>query len=785
MYKSSTEELQKDGEREAKRAVRLDNLAATLCKLRDEAIKGRAASGIEAEWLEDEEYYQGIDDHNRSERKIKPTSADGRVTIVRPTLRASTRSTVFVNITRPYVDSSSARVADMLLPSDDRNWDIRPTPVPTLLRKLDDHRPVMGANGMQMMQPEVDEQGQPVMAPRMMGNQPMMDQSGQPMMAPVMRPLRQSDLAKKEQDEAAEACESAKRRIDDWLTQCMYHAEARLVIEDSARIGVGILGGPFPKNYRRRAITRALEGIGLVIQNEILPHSRKVDPWNFYPDPSCGEDIQNGKYVFERDDINGRQLEELKNNPHYLADAIDRVIEEGPINRITGEGTRPKGQRPNDAEQYVIWYFHGYLCYEDLEAAGDFKKDPEESGEEEQEEREEEDRSKEHFPAICVMVNDTLIKALRAPLDSGEFPYDVMIWQRRAGHWAGIGVGRQMRTEQDGVNAATRNMMDNAGLAGGPIMIIDRSKIEPADGDWTIRPRKTFLTKEGETIDDIRKAITWIIIPSLQEELTALIQFWLQRAEDVTGLPMLMQGQLGRAPDTVGGMQMLNNNASSALRRIARLFDDRITERHIGRYYEYLLLHGPDDSEKGDFTIDARGSSALVERDAQTQYLLQMMGASLNPAYELDPAKVAREVLKSLRFDIKALEMDEEKLQQIQQGQPDPRVIQAQMQAEGKQMELQAKAADAEAQRAFTAQQADLDRALSQWEKSVDAQIEAARLNSDESMNLEELKVMLARDAMKLRAQLKTAFAKQPAPQMANPAMEPAGRAQPGKAFQQ
>jgi hypothetical protein len=71
--------------------------------------------------------------------------------------------------------------------------------------------------------------------------------------------------------------------------------------------------------------------------------------------------------------------------------------------------------------------------------------------------------------------------------------------------------------------------------------------------------------------------------------------------EDSTGLPMLLQGQLGKAPDTVGGMTMLNNNASAVLRRLARTFDDCVTEPHIRRYYAWLLQYGEDD-EKGDFS---------------------------------------------------------------------------------------------------------------------------------------------------------------------------------------
>jgi hypothetical protein len=44
-------------------------------------------------------------------------------------------------------------------------------------------------------------------------------------------------------------------------------------------------------------------------------------------------------------------------------------------------------------------------------------------------------------------------------------------------------------------------------------------------------------------------------------------------------------------------------------------FDDHVTEPESRRYYEWLILD-PDvpDDEKGDWTIDAHGSNALVEQ---------------------------------------------------------------------------------------------------------------------------------------------------------------------------
>lgn len=809
--------------------ARFSALSGHLKGLRDDAIKSRAASGIEQEWLEDEEYFQGIDDANRAERKIKPTSPDGRVTIESKGQKASTRSTVFVNITRPYVNAASAKVADMLLPTDDSNYGMRPTPMPDLIKKAkDEATAATDANGQPILKPVMGEDGSQLMQPHVVNGQPMTDEAGQPILQPAMTQATVADVAKQEMQQAKESCEKANVQIDDWLTQCGYHGEVRQVIEDSARIGTGVLKGPFPEHFRRRAVVRALEGIGIVIKDEIAPKSRCISVWNLYPDGSCGESIHNGKFLFERDDINARQLQDLGKVPGYLKEEIEKVLEEGPKSAFTGVTKRMRGDRPSDKETYEVWYFHGFLSRRDLMDAGyEFgDDDPEEEIEPWQEgaedlqalygddaqdigaedevekteadailpaaEKEEIDEN-EQFPAIVVMVNDRVIKATLSPLDSGEFPYDVMVWQRRAGHWTGVGVSRQMRTEQDGVNAATRNLMDNAGLAGGPMLVIDRSKLVPADGSWELRPRKVFYTNDNFEGGNVRDAITWIITPSMQQELQAIIQFWMQRAEDATGLPMLLQGQIGRAPDTVGGMTMLNNNASSVLRRIARIFDDLITEPHIGRYYEWLLVHGDDDSMKGDFTIDARGSSALIERDAHAQMIPQLVQASVNHAFGLDPELVMAEMLKSQRFDAEKLKLSDEKKQQMQQAAQaqgpaqDPRLQIAQMNAEArsaeKQAELQAKAEMEQAKRDFEAQQSDMDRALEQYLKDVDVQIAMAEQRGDMDMNNNELKVALARDSAKLKTQIELARQTR-APQVATPAFEPAGRAPDGQAFQ-
>lgn len=751
----------------AQRMAIVEAFADIVKGKRSEAIEARRGSGIEEQWQEDEDQYAGIDAVNRGNSKQQKgrTTTDSTREIVKD---MSGRSTVFLKITRPYVDAASARVADMLLPTDDRNFAIKPEPRPELTKLIKQSQETMAALPVPA-QPPAPVGGLRGMMGKMFG-------AGQPAPAamPGAMPQEPSEV-EKAADKLAKAKASAERaqeEIDDWLVQCRYHAEVRKVIEGAAKVGAGILKGPQPVMMRNRAAklqedpaTKASAWV-VEMQEKVAPKSKYISHWNFYPDGSCGDNIQNGSYVFECDDITYRRLAELKKDKSYIGEMIDMCLEEGPTSPTDGTRKLKEGEKSSEKDLYQIWYFHGMVSKKDMEAAGC------------------KCSSKELYPAIATMVNDRVIKVTMSPLDSGEYPYDVMVWQSKTDYWAGEGVARQMRECQKGANAAVRNVMDNAGLSAGPQIVINRSLIRPANGKWELTPRKVWWSVADEAVEDVTKAFAIFNIQTLQSELMAILQFWLKQAEDVTGLPMLLQGQQGSAPDTLGGTEIVNNNGSTVLRRIARIFDDRVTEPHIGRYYEWLLLYGPDEA-KGQFTIDARGSAALVERSMQAQQLIQMVGLSLNPAYGLDPELVIKEFLKSMRFDAKALTLSDEKKQEMAQRPPpeDPQVTAAKIMAKSRDDGTIANAQIKKMELTEKFKDADLDRAL-----------KSETLSSEERRHLEEMKVKLADTALKLKTQTDLTVGahavdmhnrRNPAPQVASPAVEPIGRAKPGQAFTQ
>lgn len=716
---------------------KVEAFGQSLAKKRQEAIDGRAASGIEDEWRAAEDAYQGIDDANRSERVSgKPSGPNGGY-INGPVKSAAVRSTVFLNITRPYTDAAAAKVGDMLLPTDDTPWSIKPSPVPELDA---------------MQQQAIMQQGE------------------------IAQALQQLI------EDAKSAAQGATKQIEDWMVECQWHGEVRKMIEDCARLGAGVIKGPFPTLRTNRVARQGNGLLEMVIEEKIAPASKAVSPWNFYPDPACGESIHDGSYVWESDTITAKALRELKSLPGYLPWQIDKVLEEGPAGRHKAAGYTLASVKAKDDDQYEIWYGHLTAEREDLEAAGVSIPD----------------EGDVYCPCIVTMVNDRVIKAALHPLDSGEYPYDVMPWTRKPGVPWGSGIPHQIGTAQRMLNAATRNMMDNAGLSAGPQIVVRRSAVTPADGTWQLAPRKFWFVNEDADAQTVASAMMALNIPTMQDQLMAIVQFALRMAEDVTGLPMLMQGQQGDAPETVGGMQMLQNNASVVLRRIARLFDDHVTRPHITRYYEWLMVYGEDDTIKGDFAVEVRGSTALVERDIQNQTIMQMAQMVVNPSFGMDPEKWVTEWLRSQRLDPKRFLLDEEKKQQMAQQPPPvaPQIeaakIRAEVDLQREQMRLQAglqkMQVDTDRDAAYVnaeAQRTQIEYQARMQELQLKRDLAMLDYANKREMTLEQVKADLAKTAMQINSVKELAGMKASADAMPKPPIEPAGRAAPGQSYQQ
>lgn len=696
---------------------RMQSFGHSLAKQRDEWIRDRYAYGVDKRWLEDEDQYNSKDNVARAASQMM-TSVEQGYPVTTQHAKPH-RSTVFIGMTRQKTNAAEARVADILLPTDDRNWGIQPTPEPFLMGMTRDDNPAVD--------------------PR----------TGQPLVGADGQPLRKKDVARAVMEMARNKADAMQTEIDDQLTECDYNGEQRKVIHDAAVLGTGAIKGPVVTNRSRKAWRPYTDAMGQTIhQIEIVeeksPASFRVDPRNLWPDSGCGENIHDGKGIYERQKLTAKQVRDLAKQPGYMKSQLRKVLEEGPKKSATFQELKDEDQRDIARDTYELWEYWGEVDYEDLEACGI------EVGEKD---------ILRSISACVVFINSTVVKVFLNPLEDGALPYDFFVWEKVAGSCWGYGVPYLMRAQQKVLNAAWRQMMDNAGVSSGPQIVMNPNVIQPADKNWQLTSRKIWFATDD--MDDVRKAFATFEFDSHQGELANIIKMATELADAETGVPTIMQGEKGAAPDTVGGMQMLMNSANVVLRRLVKQFDDTVTKPHIRRYYDYNMLYNEDEEIKGDFSVDARGSSALLVRDIQNQAFLSLLAAAANPVFGIfiDPQKLFEKALQAQHIDPAEIFKSEEEIEQIkemqkqaaQQQPPDPRIAAAQIRAQTDIQRVQAQNEGdlAELNTRLAIKQADI--AARREELAMNREIEMLKLANAQNLTLEQIKAKLADTAMRER----------------------------------
>lgn len=702
-------------ERSRQRAALQELVAGRLRR----AVDARMNSGIEDIWQEDDDQYNGIE-FDDTPANVAPMSS--KSTSNRTDAPKNNRSRIYVNITKPKTDVGVARVQELLVPHDDKPWDIGPTPVPEAQEAIDtnDQAPLTTADGQQMPK---------------------------------------ADVAKAMMVKAEESCKKMADQIEDWFIEGRVYSHWRRVIHDAGRIGTGVLKGPFPTMREDRKWVNG----AMVLKERLAPISRAISAWDLFPDPSCGEDIHEGAFCIERDYLTGRSVRSLAKLPDYDAEAIALILKEGPRGggRYDDRYRREKrGQTQTfDSDTFETFYYYGDIPPATLVAGGwriegllDQQEDSEAFAKQVSTALE-----LVTVPVVVTIINEHIVRITTNPLETGEFPFDIFVWEPVEGQPWGRGIPRKMQPAQKMLNGATRAMLENAGLSAGPQVVIDKERIEPANNRYEITGRKLWYWKPGTEVKDVRFAFQVVQINSAQQELQGIIQFSLDMADQLTNLPMLMQGDMGAAPDTVGGMAMLEGNAVSPLKVIAKTYDDRLVVPHMSRYYAWGMQDPrvPDDA-KGDMQIRARGASALILRDLYASILPQLLPFVKDPAFELDPKKYIEQMLRSNKLDPKALQLTPEQVKAQQQAMAenppvDPKIQAAQITAGQRAEALQAELADRQQARQIEMEESQLDREFEKYVKDIEFQIQAFEFAGQKDITFEELRAMLATKAMDIK----------------------------------
>jgi len=413
----------------------------------------------------------------------------------------------------------------------------------------------------------------------------------------------------------------------------------------------------------------------------------------------------------------------------------------------------------NSTNKYEVWEYHGPISKAELLDAFD------EAGEEITEE--EVDELNDEVEAVVFFSGNNVLKVVLNPMDTEDRPFSVFNWEKDESAMFGFGIPYLMRQPQRVINAAWRMMLDNAGSSASDIIVANRHLIQPADGSWSSQPGKKKLYFLNDKNRSVNEAFASFTIPNHQAEFANIFTMARQLADEETNLPLIAQGeQASHVTDTSSGMAMLMNSANIVLRRAVKNWDDDITRPTISRFYDWNMQYSDDEAIKGDYTVDARGSGALLVREKQQESLLAYASISAgNPemAIRRDWKGLDRELAKALEVPYEQVtlpdgEIEEKKKQAQEAGDPEMQLKQAEIQL--KMQEAQAKAQQQQQDFQLRSQQ-------QQWEQ----QFEAAKLQTEqekarleialkEGITLAQLEQQAGLESQKLEAQMQQTAAK-------------------------
>lgn len=684
-------------EQAKKKAEQLLRVDALSIRLSAEAVRRSGLrQQLEERWLEDLQQFNGV--YNAT---------------VMANIKAAEGSQIFINITRPRVKTAAARLGDMLFPTDDRNWGLDPTPVPELVKALNDETPLMDTSGKPIMGEPDPETGE-------------------------AEPLTNADKAAAIMAKAKESAVGMAMEIDDQLTEAQYPSKCRRAIHDACLFGTGVIKGPILTGRTRRkwkTVTGPRGQTVRVLEHEVDPRPgmEHVDIWNFFPEMEVASMTESASN-FERMYFTKGKLAALKRQPGYLAANIDAAILLGPkVSQITryapaekrdsagAQGTIQSGEN----NLFEAWEYHGTLEREDLAALG----------------VEVDDKDPLVMDACVVFVGAKVIKAYIEPLETGAQPYKVFVYERDESSIFGFGVSYRMRNSQAMLNGAVRALMDNAALSVGPQIIIAKRYVTPADSNWKLKGRKVWeMTDPNKSVRDVMAAFN---IDSHQEELQAIMALAERFADMETNLPSIAQGEQGQVTKTSSGMALLNTNSNVITRDTAKNWDDGITTPTIRDFYDWNMQNSEKDWIKGDYEVDARGSSVLLAKEIQSQNLMTLGNTfAKDPLFGpmTKPLPLYRKIVQAMHVapdDVVSSDAEYRDYQRRQTEQVPPEVQAEQLRAENEERLL-----DIEHKNNMALE--DKRAKNRRMEISLELQDNALRYATQERMGLDKLKSLLA-----------------------------------------
>lgn len=542
-------------------------------------------------------------DDAAKEREVHETKWADNLSMYRGKMGDKSDTEIIFRIAKTKIEAITARLIDLLFPvSGELNFGLESTPVPSL--------------------------GKTIEATIIQG---MVEQGQEPTAELLQAEIRA---------EAKRRTEAMELEIKDQLAEDSgrvgFREVSRRVVRSGLLYGSGVLKGPLiAKKTRKRWAMIADEygneswDLEEYQDDEIMPYIEAVPVWDCYPDPSA-IDASSARFVWQKHLMTRSELLELGKRKSFKGEVITEHIKNNPEGDAEKERNTAEdkiknvgGTQSTDGKnkyKFRVYERWGLLSGKQLIDCGvGIEDDP--------------DGIMDYASNVWIM-GDKVIKAVIAPVQGVSIPYYFFYYNKDETSIWGSGVCDDIGPIQTEINDTIKALKKNTEMSAGPQISVLVSALDPSQASKVDQIAANGIWK-FDNAEDIQNAFRLWEIPSKAGQYIQLVQFYQNFIDELTAPRFISgDGDVKGAGSTMGGLSMLMGALNVNLKELVKNFDDNVTEPFITALYHWNMALNPKEEIKGDFEIQARGSSSLVAKEVQSERLIKAVEVSSNPKFD-------------------------------------------------------------------------------------------------------------------------------------------------------
>jgi hypothetical protein len=413
--------------------------------------------------------------------------------------------------------------------------------------------------------------------------------------------------------------------IEDILTEGDFRREFESFLDDLVTYPVAIFKGSIYRKEKKLQWVQDEQGnFKPKMSDKVARKFKRVSPFDFYQSPSM-TNIGDSWHI-EHIRFSPQELAKMRTSKGYNAKNITMCLvnyREGGLREWafeSGERERLEGKSSMFSGDYELidgLEFTGYIQGQQLIDWGI--------------EQVIDDPYNEYSVSVTVIGGYT-IKAVINPDPTGRPNYYKASFRSVPGSFAGEALTEILEDIQGVCNATIRALVNNMAIGAQPQVAVDISMQAPGTTITSIKPGKswTYSSKAGQTGPGIK-----FFSPEIKsQELLGVYERFERYADNISGIPAYAYGSddAAGAGKTASGLSMLMNASSKTIKSIVRDVDIGVIEPLVSNLYQSAMLDTevPNDI-KGDAQVSAKGSDALMHKEATAMRQLEFMNMTNNP----------------------------------------------------------------------------------------------------------------------------------------------------------